>query len=720
MTSRLLCNPVFPWPILAAWLLLALLLLALAERRQRQLLAPARRRLLLALRLLCLLLALLCFLNPARVSRQPAPEDFRVAALLDLSRSMERRDCQESRLAELIRVTDSAAWQQLNSRGNGETWSFSSGSLHQPTPPFTPLPGSTAIGEALRQLLHEQPGALPLGAVLLLSDGRSNSGIPPLQAAREFRQRGIPVSCIGIGSHGEPPDVRIRLLDHPLAVPQESDYTLAAEVTSTFAHDLEAAVEWLENGIVSERQSLLLPAGGTATAKLTRRSAISGFRTYAARLAGVPADARPENNLDYITLKIDEPDRRHILFLGGALSWEWRFLQQAVRDNPKLQLAAIIRTGNQHFFRSNLADSETPPEAFPDHTAFYLPYAAVVLDSRAAAAMTPAGVAALRSFVEHRGGGLLVSGPLQPLPEPLRAILPLQESASLTLARATRLELSRDFIFNGSLLPLSNAQRQLPLPAGSQLDTIASARKGARPAASIPPAETPVLNAQLFGAGQTAYFGLEQSWRWHFNADTDPAAPAAFWNTLLLWLARRPQPQLQPLHNGSKVGLDEPFALDLTVMGSDFLPADEAQVSAEIIEPDGSRHELRLEAELQENGLYSGVFAPRQPGEHRVAYTVRLADRTLETETVFLARPLSAELNRSEFDEETLRSLAAMTGGNYWTPEEFLRKKPELPLNPALHSRLTTTPLLPSWWFLAPLLLAYALHWWFRRRLGLR
>lgn len=720
MTSRLLLNPMFPWPVLTAWLLLALLLLALAWHRQRQLISPRRRHLLLALRLLCILFALLCLLNPARVTRQATPEEFRVAALLDLSRSMERRDRQENRLAELTRVTESAAWQRLSRQGNWEQWSFSSGTLHPATPPLALLPGGTAIGETLRQLLHEQPGALPLGGVLLLSDGRSNTGIPPLQAAREFRRRGIPVSCIGIGAKTQRPDLHIRILDHPLAAAQEIDYTLTSEITSTFSHNLDATVEWLENGVVLERQPLTLPAGGTATASLTRRSAISGFRTYTARLVNAPDDARPENNLDYITLKIDEPERRRILFLGGTLSWEWRFLQLAVRDNPKLQLAAIIRTGGQQFFRSNLADGDAPPEAFPDTTAFYLPYAAVVLDSRAATAMSPAGIAALRGFVEHKGGGLLVSGPLEPLPEPLRAILPLQESTELTLARNTRLELSRDFIFSGTLLPLNDAQRRLPLPAGSRLFSIASPRKGARPAASIPPAETPVLNAQIFGAGQTAYFGLEQSWRWHFSPDTDSAAPAAFWNTLLLWLARRPQPQLQPLHNGSKVGLDEPFALDITVMGSDFLPAAEAQVSADITEPDGNRHEQPLEAELHEYGRYRGVFAPRHPGEHRVTYTVRLEDRTLQTETVFLARPLSAEINHSDFDEETLRNLAAMTGGAFWTPDEFVRKNPELPLNPALHSRLTTTPLLPSWWFLGPLLLAYALNWWVRRRLGLR
>jgi Ca-activated chloride channel family protein len=69
--------------------------------------------------------------------------------------------------------------------------------------------GGTAIGDGLIAalgLLDERPagadGQRPPGTVVLLSDGESNAGVPPEQAAAQAQADGVAVETIGVGERG--------------------------------------------------------------------------------------------------------------------------------------------------------------------------------------------------------------------------------------------------------------------------------------------------------------------------------------------------------------------------------------------------------------------------------------------------------------------------------------------------------------------------------------
>ncbi len=87
---------------------------------------------------------------------------------------------------------------------------------------------STHIGESLKQVVADA-SSLPIGAVVLLSDGADNSGGIDLETISEIRRQRIPVHTIGFGREKMAHDVEITDVQiPPRALP---DSRLAAMVS---------------------------------------------------------------------------------------------------------------------------------------------------------------------------------------------------------------------------------------------------------------------------------------------------------------------------------------------------------------------------------------------------------------------------------------------------------------------------------------------------------
>src|SRR5579872_3792713 len=73
---------------------------------------------------------------------------------------------------------------------------------------------ATHIGESLKQVLADA-SSLPIGAVVLLSDGADNSGGIDLETISEIRRQRIPVHTVGFGREKMSRDIEITGVDIP-------------------------------------------------------------------------------------------------------------------------------------------------------------------------------------------------------------------------------------------------------------------------------------------------------------------------------------------------------------------------------------------------------------------------------------------------------------------------------------------------------------------------
>ena len=124
-----------------------------------------------------------------------------------------------------------------------------------------PVRGGTAVGDALvRALAASRPrnaaanAERPPTAILLLTDGESRSGVPPLAAAQQAKQEGVPVFTVALASQPSP------------ELQQIAEITGGQSFTAPTAEQLNAVYRDLGSRLtyVEEKRELTYFMGGAA------------------------------------------------------------------------------------------------------------------------------------------------------------------------------------------------------------------------------------------------------------------------------------------------------------------------------------------------------------------------------------------------------------------------------------------------------------------------
>src|SRR6202043_3805149 len=173
-------------------------------------------------------LVLLLLWQPAILVAELRPQQNIIAVLVDDSRSMTISDNGATRESQAVKALDSGVLDELQKkfqvrlyRVDGRLARIAKLDKLKTAAP----PPATRIGDGLKQLAGEAAD-LPIGAVVLLSDGADNSGGIDLDTISTFRSRRIPVHTVGFGLEQVAHDVEIN--DAAVAPRALADSRLAA------------------------------------------------------------------------------------------------------------------------------------------------------------------------------------------------------------------------------------------------------------------------------------------------------------------------------------------------------------------------------------------------------------------------------------------------------------------------------------------------------------
>jgi hypothetical protein len=268
--------------------------------------------------------------------------------------------------------------------------------------------------------------------------------------------------------------------------------------------------------------------------------------------------------------------------------------------------------------------------------------------------------------------------------------------------------------------PSANAQAWSELPP---LD--GASRIVTKPTANVL-AETsenaPLLVAHNFGNGRVMAYAGYATWHWWMHGHED--AHKRFWRQVVLWLARKDQ----STEGNVWIKLEQrrfspgsPVAFTAGARSPQGDPVADAQMTAEIVLPDGSRRPLPLDSSL--DGEASGIFRDTTPpGEYKVVVNAAAGGKPLgQAEARFLVFQQDLELDNPAGDPATLTSLAKMTGGESLPPEQLTALLERLLENPPLAPVTTQTKLsvYDTWpWFLLLISLLIC-EWFLRKKWGL-
>ncbi len=685
------------------------------------------------LRMIGVLLFALLLLRPYWNEETLASGQYRVVALADLSGSMQTKDQKggPARMDVLRQAFDEKngdSWlaKVREDYGRVDLMSFDEEvEAFRPSSWNRPNEGrKTALGDALRSTLSSHGPDNPLGAVVAFSDGRNNQGIRLMEVAREYLDKGIPINVVGIGDTREGGDLQIRFPDRNVRAIAKEPFQLKAVVRNEYDQSIQGdAVLWKGD----ERLAAVpfeASAGGEVEVNfpsITSKDRESA--TYRVTVSSPDSDVDPSNDADSALVEVLPPAVSNVLFLSNRATLNYRFIKAALTSDERFAFHALIRTGKEHF---HVFEPKSPlegerksvmPSEYPTDPDFWIHFETIVLDSAVLDDLSDEHLAALRRFVDKRGGGMLILGDALKAREKLGGVAPVRQAEAIDSKDNRRVVVIEEPVF----APEDEVENmKVFLPSRLPSLVARSSNPAARAGVITRSGDLPALVFQAYGSGRVAYWGTMHDWRWPLATDRGGKDFRKFWLALTDWLSSGGEERVRTEVGDKAASLSKPVDLSVDVLGSDFEPSQDALVEAVLQGPDGKEEKIHLYPQGTELGRYVGSFRPSVQGEYKVKYSILMPDdESLEKESYFQVSDTSEESADVGFAERELEALCRMTGGNYYHYRD-LDDAAELQLAAGLPTETLRHFPTDSWIFFLVLFLVAGIEWIIRRQAGLR
>ena len=90
------------------------------------------------------------------------------------------------------------------------------------------------------------------------------------------------------------------------------------------------------------------------------------------------------------TVRISSEKELRVLYVQGALTWDYKFIGLALRGDPAIKLTGLTRTSSQSVFRQNVESAGELLGGFPTMLEELAPYRVVVISNLRPADLNPA------------------------------------------------------------------------------------------------------------------------------------------------------------------------------------------------------------------------------------------------------------------------------------------------------------------------------------------
>ncbi len=696
-----------------------------------------------------LLAALLLVLlwQPSITVAELKPQQNIIAVLVDDSRSMAISENGSTRETQAVKALENGTLASLNRSFQTRLYRLDASAARVDSlKNLEPNASSTRIGDSLKQLTQETSD-LPIGAVVLLSDGDDNGGGIEADVINALRARHIPVHTVGFGRERAEHDVELD--DVAIAPRAMADSRLAAVVTlhqrgyaGSSVNLTVRDVSTPQPKLLASRTIRLAKDANLQTETLMFNSGGAGAKTLQISAVPLAGEENSANNTLTRIVNVGSQPRR-ILYIEGEPRWEYKFIRQAEEDDRMVQIVSMVRTSPNKIYRQGIADPKELADGFPSRAEDLFVYDGLMIGSVEAGYFTPNQQELIHDFVDRRGGGLLLLGGqfaladggwnASKLTDLLPTVLPTEAGTfhreadprnGLTHATAELAAAGVDSTVTRLVDdPAANADKWKKLPYLMDYENPGTPKPGASVLADMITPEgrkLPLLVTEHFGHGRTAIMATGGSWRWQMSSPLGDTAHDLFWQQLLRWVvADTPgrvtasMPAQVLLDNGS-------VTLNAEVRDQQYNPAPDAKVEAHILGPSGVSAQVEMSAVPDNPGQFQANWSAPNTGAYLTEVTAQRGGKELGRDVLTFERMDGvAENFHTEQNRDLLERLAAQTGGQYWKPADLNKLAASVPYSEAGVTVRETRDLwdLPLV-FLVLLLLRFS-EWWLRRKWGI-
>ena len=729
------------------WWVLALLVAgvgAVAWGAYAESLVPITKRqrfTLTTLRALTLLFLLACLLKPVRVMPPDTSSDAVVPVLVDTSRSMRLADVDGRPRIEAAReILEQHVTPALAGRFQSELWTFGDTLVKANEGTLVTEGRGSDLSAALRAV-RERYREGRVAGIIVVSDGGDTSS---QDAAQVVEDGGTPVFTVGVGNPRVAPDLEVLDVVAGEAALTNSSVDLTVSAINR-GGDRPFQIRVLENGRPVDLRTVKPAAADSPVREVFTVSPSRETATlYTVEIEAAPGELVAENNRRSVL--VSPPGRkRRLLVVEGAPGFEHTFIKRALASDPGIEIDSVVRKGRNeqgdstYFVQAAASRAQHLANGFPPDRESLFVYDAIIFANIEPDSLSRLQLDLAATFVEERGGGVLVLGAKSfeqqglvgtALEEALPVNLHDRGSGVVrTSARSGqpyRFRLTPEGISHPAVRIGTTAEdtakqwSQVPALAGAT--ALGAPRPGAQVLAVTDTSDgvRPVLAAQRFGRGRSMVFAGEASWRWRMQLPSSDRTHELFWRQVARWLASATPDQvssasLAPILPGATE------QLTVEVRDKSFEPVRNADVTMRVTMPGGEVREVKPALVDAKTGRYAGQARFEQPGVYRIVAEARRGSDVLGTSQQWvLAGAADLELADPRLNEDVLRRVSLASGGRYLAAADLSRLPSLLSIAAAEPPPPRLQELWHNIWIFTTVVLLLAAEWWLRRRWGLR
>lgn len=526
----------------------------------------------------------------------------------------------------------------------------------------------------------------PLAGVLLLSDGLDPGGT----AKMGVLAANVPVDTFELekpfARKQRTKHISLASVDYPPRVVIGWDTEIRVTLAGAGMSGQTATVEfWRDGRKQAETQVAFNEDEQTRQAAFAVAHNRPGPAQYEIRVNDPAAD-KEARSYPFLIEVMESGNR--VLYVQNTLGFDFKFLRKAIVSDRNLRLSAFVRwaDGRLALLDNNGAQAAGDADFSPKSLANS---AVVILGDLTPDALSAPNWQAIRDFVDHGGGLVLLGGPNLFTADglaktPLAPLLPVKVPAPYREGNFP-VQITGAGLHHPVFGPLFAQVKDFP-----PLLTCNMA-EGVSPTAEVlmqtvgNGAAHPLVVASRFGQGRVVAALTDTMWRWRLAAKgwaAEHSPHDTFWTQLMDWLI----PKEQEKQNSSRIELftertnyalgerPEVRAIVRTLAPNAKLPA---TLPLQIRTPDDKFFDYTLKpAMLQTRGGkpvngYRAETDPNMPGVFRAKSAIKLDGANIGGETRFIVNRPATEITGKPIDRELLKRIAETTGGKFYTMENW-------------------------------------------------
>ena len=617
----------------------------------------------------------------------------------------------------------------------------------------------TQLGDALDIHLASASSSTVDG-VVLVSDGRNNAGLDPVEVAAKYGLRGIPIYTVGVG---DPTPAKNAWIVGP-AGPKEAlrdeevgfDVTVRCEGEGIAGKPARVELRGSKDGapyqLLATATGVDAAPGQAAKIRVYNAFREAGDWTLRFQLEALPDETQLDDNQDTRFLRVNDQKIR-VLYIEERPRWEYRYIKNGLkRVDPSIEVQAFLFDASPKFPQEH-SEGLPPLTDIPRTEKEMLQYHVILIGDVAPERLAPTeeGIQQwldlLVKFVEFGGGAGFLYGDAA-MPEryrntPLQDLLPvvLEDPVWLQSHRPDREHEFRPVMENPTnpndimLLRRDIADnRRLwedGLPGFFVYYPVVRAKPGASVLFRHPTDKNlyglrPLCVVSPHPRGNTFFIATDETLRW--RNPYGETYQDAFWRNVVRNLAAG---RLQRRSDLVELSLDrvqletgDKVRVLLRLHDDELQPVAATEQPIFLRASDGVVERRALRAVAGDPGAYQGTFTMPDPGAFSFLSFANQnpADQVLAREDVLVKVP-DREMADSSQDRDTLQRIAGASTGSdakarYVTladadalAADFAARKPY-----ENREETSTRPAWDSGWSLLVLILLLSAEWVLRKR----